>query len=67
MHVCVSQVCLVSVEAIKRMPDPLELELQMVMSCHVGARNQKEVIAYILREEKRVSLWHPCFSDRTGS
>ena len=49
---------LVSVETIKRVLDPLELELQMVMICHVGAGNQKEVIAYISQEERIVSLWH---------
>jgi hypothetical protein len=28
----------------KRAPDPLELEFQMVVTYHVGARNQKQVI-----------------------
>ena len=43
MHICICTVC-VTCEGQKRVLDPLELELQMVMNQHVGARNQTQVL-----------------------
>jgi hypothetical protein len=37
MYVCVPHVCLVPIETRRVCLIPLELELQMVMSCHVGS------------------------------
>lgn len=46
MHGCVARVCMCTLLFMpgifkdhKRESDPLELEIQMVASCHVGARN----------------------------
>ena len=42
MYVYVPHVCLVPEEARRGDQTPLELELQMVMSCHVDAENQTQ-------------------------
>jgi hypothetical protein len=39
MHVCAPCMRLVPTESRKRVSDPLELELQMVVSHHMGAGN----------------------------
>lgn len=43
MYICASCACLVPVE-VKWMSDYLELEEQIVVSCHIGARNQTLVL-----------------------
>ena len=44
----------------KRVLDPLQLELQMVVSCHVGAENQ----TWVLWKSSTITTHHtrPCFS-----
>ena len=45
LHVCIYMcICLVTHRGQKRALEPLELELQMVVSCYVGARNQTWVL-----------------------
>lgn len=40
LYVCLCTTCMpVACESQKRVSDPLELELQVIMSCHVGAEN----------------------------
>ena len=41
MHVCAPSACLMSRDQ-KRALDPLELQLQALVSCHVDARNQTQ-------------------------
>ena len=49
MHVCVLCACLVSVEA-RRASDPLGLELQMVVSCHVSVGSGEMPLMQVPRE-----------------
>lgn len=44
LYVCAPHACLVPAEARNRASDPLELELQIVLSHHVGAGNWTQVV-----------------------
>jgi hypothetical protein len=39
MHACVLHMCLRLDTKQKKLSDPLELKLQMAVSCHIGAEN----------------------------
>lgn len=47
LHLCVPHICLVPVVL-----HPLELELEMVLSHHVGARNQPQIYERAARKRK---------------
>ena len=40
LHMSALHACLVPFKSQKRVSDPWELEFQMVVSCHVGAKNK---------------------------